>query len=292
MRRVISLVLAFAFIAQYAAAPVSAAGSRPNPNANPRCPFGPGVARWSIKTSVPTNESPGDVATVNLKDLIGAPDLDAEPQTVEAVRRAFNGVSSQPNARFQAQLRWRPQPVSVKSVPHHFTLTLPPITQRLVAEANNIAQDVRRETGQPASIVYALISAELDAQRIPEPVTIGASSFHEGDVIATSGYVLASTCEGDDGDFHIDIAPSSGADICAVVEVPNPYYIRQAGVRAAVNRAESVAKQLAVGEYVTVTGQLFYDAAHGGSSAGGGRGVNHCAQSLWEIHPVFRVTSR
>ncbi|MBV8532085.1 MAG: hypothetical protein JO104_12275 [Candidatus Eremiobacteraeota bacterium] len=103
--------------------------------------------------------------------------------------------------------------------------------------------------------------------------------------------MLQAKCEGDDGDFHIDLADSADATTCAVVEVPNPTYISDTTLQPMVAAAEQTAKQLSPGDSITVSGQLFYDMTHGGgASPGGGRGKGYCAQSLWEVHPIFNIS--
>lgn len=288
MFRFTGLLLAFALVLSGIAAPqVDAASSRPNPNANPRCPFGPGVARWPIKTSVPSGESPDNAQTVDLRDLIDAPDLEASPATVAAAERAVSGMSIAATTR--GTFRWIRHKPGLNAVSHPFAFSLPAMTPQIVSEAHAIAHEAFNETGVTSSHYFALLAAQLRNERIPEPVAIGSATFREGDFVSTSGYVLASTCEEDDGDFHIDLGASRSASTCAVVEVPNPAYILQADLRHMVDQSEVSAKALRIGDYVTVTGQLFYDAAHGGGAAGGGRGVHRCARSLWEIHPVVRV---
>ncbi len=191
-----------------------AASSNPNPQAGQLCPFGPGKARWAVKTSLAQDQSPSKLATLGIDGLISAPDLQVDS---------------------------------------------------------------------------AALSAPV---RIPQPVAIGAEEYHEGDLVTVSGFVLSSTCEHDDGDFHIDLGDKAGGATCAVVEVPNPTYIGDETLRAAVTKAQAMARTLVAGSRITVSGQFFYDATHTTKNdPGGGRGVRHCAKSLWEVHPVFNIVT-
>lgn len=275
-----------------------ASSSNPNADANPRCAFGPGKARWDIKTSVPSGAIAQQPTELAIEKFIHAPDLLATQLAIENVHRNFAGstgsmsvkqstltaASSSATKPFAASVKW-----SSPATP--FTLQLPAISPVVVAKANSFAA-VAQASGEAAPTqFFALLTAQLDDQRLPDPVEIGDVSVSEGQTVTTSGTVVASTCEKDDGDFHIDLGDGT-ADECAVVEVPNPYYIRNQQLSTLINKAEATAKSLQVGEHITVTGQLFYDTVHGGGSdPGGGRGKGHCAQSLWEIHPVFEIQS-
>jgi hypothetical protein len=165
----------------------------------------------------------------------------------------------------------------------------PGITPALVKRADALVAAANPEEAAPSPF-DALLSAQLDATRLPDAVALGNDEFHEGDIISVSGVVVSSVCEKDDGDFHIDLGDSDSADTCAIVEVPNPAYIRPASLKSMVAAAEKIAKSLRPGDQITVSGQLFYDATHATSNdPGGGRGKGHCAQSLWEVHPVFEI---
>ncbi len=289
MRTIIAILVALVLWSD-----VCCAGTvRPNPKANARCAFGPGAvsARWPIKTSVPGNESPSSARDVAIDDLINAPDIQPTTQSVTVASRLLHQAmqlsqSSAANAApFVLQYRWGSGTRFMETGPR--TVRLRPITPSIVAAASAVARDTAAETGQHPPMFFALLAVEFDNRRIPGAIALGGADFQEGDFVTTSGYVLASVCEQDDGDFHIDLAPSAHASTCAVVEVPNPYFIGQRNLAQSVDASEAFAKSLSQGQHITVTGQLFYDAQHG--SDGGGRGIGHCARSLWEIHPVFRV---
>ncbi len=185
-------------------------------------------------------------------------------------------------APFNALLKW-----SRPAVP--FTLRLAPITLQLLEKAKRYQMAAQADGEAAPSPFAAILTAQLDDERIPDPVVIGEVTAYEGQTVTASGTVVASTCEKDDGDFHLDLGPEGGGE-CVVAEVPNPYYIRNKQLRGRVSLAEGTAKSLGVGDHITVTGQLFYDTAHGGGSdPGGRRGKGRCARSLWEIHPVFEI---
>jgi hypothetical protein len=165
----------------------------------------------------------------------------------------------------------------------------PAITPALVRRADALVAAANPDEAAPSSF-DALLSTQLDATRLPDAVALGNDEFHEGDVISVSGVVVSSVCEKDDGDFHIDLGDAEDADTCAIVEVPNPAYIKSASLKPMVTAAEKIAKSLKPGDQITVSGQLFYDATHATTNdPGGGRGAGHCAQSLWEVHPVFEI---
>lgn len=136
--------------------------------------------------------------------------------------------------------------------------------------------------------------------RISQKEQIGGSNYIEGEIVETTGYVLSSKCEHDDGDFHVDLSTSAHGTTCAVVEVPNPYYERSdPTLQHADTTAEQIASTLQPGANITVVGQFFFDAFHSTTKdPGGGRGTQEmvngkkktCARSLWEIHPVFQIT--
>lgn len=296
MRKLLALGTFLSLIAPLTTAQVSATSIHPNPQANQLCGFGPGSVRWPIKTSVPAGESPANVVAVDIRDFVQAPDLQESSRSRAAVASAFqttrqaminpNYVLPQAQSPLVTSARWFRYSTNMPASPP-FNVTMPPITPPLVAQTLEIARMASETNEGTPSLYHALLSTQVSNSRIPQPVEIGGRAFHEGDFISTTGVVRASTCEKDDGDFHVDLSASDSGP-CAVVEVPNPYYIGQAGLKTRVADAEIKAKQLSVGETITVAGQLFYDTAHGGSP-GGGRGVEKCATSLWEIHPVFAL---
>ncbi len=130
------------------------------------------------------------------------------------------------------------------------------------------------------------VGKAFDAVRIPNPVAIASDKRHEGDLVAVTGYIRSIGCE-NDGDFHVNIAPSRSVTSCAVVEVPNPNklqntpsapFVRQraAALRIALAQMYAAAGQKhAAYPYVTFAGQLFYDGFHYSPSKGpgGGRGA-------------------
>lgn len=104
--------------------PASGASNKPNSKANPLCGFGPGVARWSVKTSIPNDQDPNQLATVAADDLVNAPDLQVDQQTVASahsrvtqLRAAMQAhaaapqmaLSAAPAQPFVAHLRWGPR---------------------------------------------------------------------------------------------------------------------------------------------------------------------------------------
>jgi hypothetical protein len=313
--RVLSIGAAVAVFAAGSVVSFAVAGSNnPNPHANARCPFGPGKARWDVKTSIPPDQDPQQLANIALDDLINAPNLQVDPRTVAAagahvarVRALMRSPAQAPAALgpvqpFVAHMRWGPrrphgqpagaaQPQANGAMPagRDFLLNLPPITPAIVQRADAIRQNANPDEAPPSPF-HAVLSAQMQAIRFPTAVALGNNDFHEGDLVTVSGVVIVSTCEHDDGDFHIDLGSADGSSTCAIVEVPNPAYIAPGPLRTLIASAEAVAKTLAPGDQVTVSGQLFYDATHTSSAdPGGGRGKHRCAQSLWEVHPVLSI---
>jgi hypothetical protein len=146
------------------------------------------------------------------------------------------------------------------------------------------------------------------AQRIPAEAFDNLLGLKEGDIVRTTGWLHA-VARKPDGDYHVQIAVSQDNQVrCLIVEVPNPdprfkvpTDLRPivAAVRDEIDRhlegASVTGKRrvykLKTPVHVTVTGQLFYDAAH--VKADGSienRGDEGChSPTLWEIHPVTDI---
>jgi len=109
----------------------------------------------------------------------------------------------------------------------------------------------------------------------------------------------------DDGDWHIELTEraDSPADSCIVVEIPAPKYSpRYARARAALDSLIGDKKVRRGGVLprpvlARITGAAFFDGQHrrGGRRSDkidGEHGrCNSSVRALWEIHPVYRVTS-
>jgi len=103
-----------------------------------------------------------------------------------------------------------------------------------------------------------------------------------------------------DGDWHVEITSTAQSDpnSCIVVEVPDPSYdSRFSTARDALDgllhgSAMSTAGDITPPVRVHFVGAGFYDGWH--SSSTGAKGHGRCNSSLgalWEMHPVFSVTS-
>lgn len=109
----------------------------------------------------------------------------------------------------------------------------------------------------------------------------------------------------DDGDWHVELTEraDSPPDSCIVVEIParkyGPHY---AGARAALDSLIGATKirrggVLAQPVRAGISGAAFFDGQHrrGGKRSDkidGAHGrCNSSVRALWEIHPVYRVTS-
>ncbi|MCX6134012.1 MAG: hypothetical protein NTU47_09395 [Ignavibacteriales bacterium] len=148
--------------------------------------------------------------------------------------------------------------------------------------------------------------ALYDTTRIP--ATVGPHALKEGDIITTKGWLHLVALEDDsknhrDGDYHIQIRTSADwADSCLVIEVPFSRFVpdqKLAGECDAVRRfiKDNMLKGKEPGTkgnildhavYVSIKGQLFFDASHLKGNPRGKRGMK--SYTPWEIHPVFSIT--
>ena len=155
----------------------------------------------------------------------------------------------------------------------------------------------------------------LDAARIDTPLVVGTSAtLHEGDIVATEGFVTVVAGE-TDGDFHVQLAERPWDESafeqapCLIVEVPADE--RKFGASDDLRRRFASAREflqstLLGGEYpggrgvaikratrVRVTGQLFADVWHlkkdGGLELRGKRGQT--SPTIWELHPVIAIVA-
>jgi hypothetical protein len=130
-------------------------------------------------------------------------------------------------------------------------------------------------------------------------------SGREVGVYSVTGWVRRADKLKDDGDWHIELTEraDSPSDSCIVVEIPAPKYsARYASARAALDSligARKVRRSgvLARPALARITGAAFFDGQHrrGGRRSDkidGEHGrCNSSVRALWEIHPVYRVTS-
>lgn len=144
-----------------------------------------------------------------------------------------------------------------------------------------------------------------DSARIPTKV--GTRKLKEGDFVRTSGWLQLVALEREsgtkrDGDYHIQIrTDSSWADSCLIVEVPYPEFVSDPSLRNSCGDVrEFIRKKLledkepgtsgnimAQAAYVTLKGQLFFDASHLGGLPRGKKGMK--SYTPWEIHPVVSI---
>jgi len=127
----------------------------------------------------------------------------------------------------------------------------------------------------------------------------------ELEVYAVTAWVRRVDKVKDDGDWHVELTEraDSPADSCVVVEIPAPRYgPRYAWARAALdsligNRKIRKGGVLARPVRARISGAAFFDGQHrrGGRRSDridGEHGrCNSSVRALWEIHPVYRVTS-
>lgn len=129
----------------------------------------------------------------------------------------------------------------------------------------------------------------------------------EGDLVTTTAWLHLVALENDnkthrDGDYHIQLRDSpEWANGCFIVEVPLPDFVSDPDLRAKCTKVrEFIRKKLLKGNeasntgnkmehpvYVTVTGQLFFDAPHLKGSPRGKRDMK--SYTPWELHPVTSI---
>jgi hypothetical protein len=144
-----------------------------------------------------------------------------------------------------------------------------------------------------------------ETKRIPVPV--GSHSLKEGEVITTTGWLHLVALEDDsqthrDGDYHLQIRTSpTWADTCLIIEVPFAQYVsNQALAQQCGAVRQFIKEKILKGQepgtrgnrldhpvYVTVKGQLFFDASHVKGEARGKRGMT--SYTPWELHPVYSI---
>lgn len=148
----------------------------------------------------------------------------------------------------------------------------------------------------------------LDETRI----TKAADDLKEGNLITTKAWLHLVALERDskkhrDGDYHIQLRNSAQwGDSCFVVEIPDPDFIDDPVLRDKCAEArEFVRTRLLKNKepgtggnimkhevYVTVTGQLFFDASHLTGNPRGKKGKMKKpmhSYTCWELHPVTHM---
>jgi hypothetical protein len=126
-------------------------------------------------------------------------------------------------------------------------------------------------------------------------------SLKEGDMISVEGFLYRARCQ-KDGDYHLEIGTANNDRTqCLIVEAPDPGQVADSSLKDRVSAVRGVLDSFNPGIFtgkakavaVKVTGQFFLDAHHiGAGDPGGGRGTNHCATNVWEIHPVIAIESQ
>ena len=147
------------------------------------------------------------------------------------------------------------------------------------------------------------------AQRIPAEAFNIPLGLKEGDIVRTTSW-LHVVARKPDGDYHVQMAVSQTSQAqCLIVEVPNPdprFKVPAglqpivAAVRDEIDKhlegasltGQRRVRKLTTPVHVTVTGQLFYDAAHvKGDGSIENRGDQGChSPTLWELHPVTAIS--
>lgn len=138
-------------------------------------------------------------------------------------------------------------------------------------------------------------------------VIVQPDSLIEGDIVTTTAWLHLVALERApdthrDGDYHIQITNSpEWKDSCFIIEVPYPDFVADpdlktkcAEVRKFIrekllngNEPGTTGNKMQHEVYVTVTGQLFFDAPHLKGNPRGKRGMK--SYTPWELHPVFSI---
>lgn len=145
---------------------------------------------------------------------------------------------------------------------------------------------------------------KYDAHLIPKAVDDG---LKEGDIITTKAWLHLVALENDsdkhrDGDYHIQITSSQDSgDNCFIIEVPLPEFVADKDLAAKCGKVrEFIRTRLLKGRepgthgnviehpvFVSIKGQLFFDAPHVKGNPRGKRGMK--SHTPWELHPIFEM---
>ena len=144
-----------------------------------------------------------------------------------------------------------------------------------------------------------------DSERIPRKV--GPRKLKEGDFVRTTGWIHLVALEREsgserDGDYHIQIrTDSTWADSCLIVEAPYPDFVNDSSLKSSCSDVREFIREkllknkepgtggniMTHAAYVTLKGQLFFDAPHFGEPPRGKKAMK--SYTPWEIHPVVSM---
>jgi hypothetical protein len=133
-------------------------------------------------------------------------------------------------------------------------------------------------------------------------------SGREDSVFAVTGWLRRIHLHEADGDWHIELTQEQTTPVtsCLIVEIPAERYGTVYGqARAALAALVDTTRLSPAGDLVPpvrvrVSGAAFFDGYHQREPSGGGGGpsqavghgrCNASLKALWEIHPVYRVTT-
>lgn len=169
---------------------------------------------------------------------------------------------------------------------------------------------------------FPLLDAEYNSddystRLMPVPLE---DNLKEGDMVTTTGYLHLVALERDpkkkrDGDYHIQLTlHPDWTDSCFIVEIPYERFMTAALKDSSVHARTFIRQRLLRGKqpgtggnvmqhpvYVTVTGQLFYDAIHAKDmrsddpsknkyrGKSGGQDTPMHSYTAWELHPVTHI---
>lgn len=244
---------------------------------------------------------PGALGTqprpIAIADFIDAPHLQLTRQSVVALRSMIRRHEAAP---LQAKALWVVVPrthqannldfvgegAQLRQVSPEFAIGLRPLTTDAMTRVMKESLDDSASVLVRHPNVNDVISASLGDGPIAQAVPIGGQAFHEGEIVRVTATVLDIQCEAD-GDHHFALGDRRGdpKNGCIIVEIPNPATIHDADLRKRVQDANAKARTVQTSAQVTVEGQLFYDAHHAPNS----RGIQKCATTLWEVHPITAV---
>jgi hypothetical protein len=134
----------------------------------------------------------------------------------------------------------------------------------------------------------------------------GKVTYHEGQLVQLAAFIIEShpsdTSEGesvncktpgvDFNDIHMALGSKYGEDECKSVTAELSPHARPNGWEEVkhVLAKDKTNKPEAITQFpIRIQGQLFFDASHAVCKSGKAVGSNPKRQSLWEIHPVYRI---
>ena len=178
-----------------------------------------------------------------------------------------------------------------------------PIKTSLLSHPNRKTVPLKELLALPSPIDSE--DSQYQAKRIP--IAVGKHSLKEGDIITTTAWLHLVALEDNsqthrDGDYHIQIRTSpEWADTCLIIEVPHAEFVSNKTLARQCDAVRQFIKERMLNGkepgtrgnkldhpvYVTIKGQLFFDAPHVKGEPRGKRNMK--SYTPWELHPVYSI---